>query len=179
MTMVSACFFFPLPLKMESTPCSFLPLKSSGKFLYPLKSSLPFKRDIWVPLKSYGDRGVRVKKIMLILFERSQWEETEAFYRISKLICVQRLSHSELRDFSRISYKKIRKSWNLGYFMQNLSGVAILVQFCWNLQQITLSYRLTNNLQCQIFDIFKFGFFIQFCTRKSLSKTLRRSLVQK
>ena len=50
--------------------------------------------------------GVRVKKSMLGSFERSPLGGTEAFYRMSKLICVQKLSHFEVRDFGRISYKK-------------------------------------------------------------------------
>ena len=83
---------------------------------------------------------------------------------MSKLIFVKKLLHFEVRDFSRISYKKIQKSWNLEHFMQNLSGVAILVQFCWNLHQITLSYRLTI-CSAKFLIIWKLAD-LCFCTKK-------------
>ena len=73
-------------------------------------------------LKAIG--GVRVKKSMLGSFERSPLGGTEAFYRMSKLICVQKLSHFEVCDFSRISYKKTDKIDILRYFTSNVS------QFC-------------------------------------------------
>ena len=88
-------------------------------------------------------RGVRVKKIMLSLFERSPWEGTEASYRMLKFNCVQKLLYFEVRGFGRISYKIVRKIWNLGYFTQNVSGIAIFVRFCWNLHHSILPYRQT------------------------------------
>ena len=85
-------------------------------------------------------RGVIV---ILSLFERSQWEETEAFYRMSKFNCVQKIFHFEFRKFGRISYRKIQKIWNLRYFTQNVSGVTSDVRFWWNLHQSVLTYRQT------------------------------------
>ena len=58
---------------------------------------------------SLGDRGVQVKKSMLGLFERSPWEGTDACYRMSKLILVQKLPHFEVCNFGGNSYKKIGK----------------------------------------------------------------------
>ena len=87
--------------------------------------------------------GVRVKKIMLSLFERYQREGTETFYRMQKFPRLQKLLHFKVRDFGRISFKKIRKIWKLGYFTQNVSVVTIFVQFCSNLHQSTLTYILT------------------------------------
>ena len=46
---------------------------------------------------------------MLGLFERSPRGGTEAFYRMSILIFIQKLSHFEVRDFGRIYYKKADK----------------------------------------------------------------------
>ena len=54
--------------------------------------------------------GVRVKKIILSLFERSSLGGTETFYGMSKFSSVQKLLHFEVRDFGMISYKKIRKT---------------------------------------------------------------------
>ena len=45
---------------------------------------------------------------MLSLFERYQREGTEAFYRMQKFPRLQKLLHFEVRDFGRISFKKIR-----------------------------------------------------------------------
>ena len=97
----------------------------------------------WYSWMCQGDRVVRVKRIMLSLFERSPRGGTEAFYGMSKFSRVQKLLHFEVRSFGRISYKKIRKIWNLEYFTQNVSGVAIFVQFCSNLHQSLLTYVLT------------------------------------
>ena len=72
--------------------------------------------------------GVQVKKSMLSSFERSPLGGTEAFYRMSKLICVQKLSHFEVRNFSRISYKKTDKIDILRYFTPNVSAPSIFVQ---------------------------------------------------
>ena len=48
------------------------------------------------------------QKSMLGLLEKSPLEETEAFYGMSKLIFVQKLTHFEVNDFGRISiYRKI------------------------------------------------------------------------
>ena len=49
------------------------------------------------------------------LFERSPLGGTNALYRMSKLIFVQKLSHFKVRDFGRISYKKIGEISILGY----------------------------------------------------------------
>ena len=111
-------------------------LQSQNNIIYKV-----IPRIINRTLKAIG--GVRVKKIMLSLFERSPWGGTEAFYGMSKFSRVQKLLHFEVRSFGRISYKKIGKIWNLEYFTQNVSGVAIFVQFCSNLHQSLLTYVLT------------------------------------
>ena len=49
------------------------------------------------------------KKNMLNLFEISQWEVEEAFYRMSKFCRLQKLLHFKVSDFGRISYKKFEK----------------------------------------------------------------------
>ena len=54
--------------------------------------------------------GVRVKKLMLILSQRtSQGGSEDSFYGIKILDFVQKLFHFEVRNFSRISYKKMWK----------------------------------------------------------------------
>ena len=78
---------------------------------------------------------------MLDLFERSKWGGTEAFYGISKLIFIQKLSHFEVRDFSRISYKKWTKIKILRYLTPNVSAPLIFVQISRNLHQMTTPYR--------------------------------------
>ena len=93
-------------------------------------------------IKAIG--GVRVKKSMLGLFERSPWGGTEAFYGMSILIFVQKLSHFEVRDFGRISYKKMDKIDILRYFTPNVSAPSIFVQISWNLHQMTTPYRWTK-----------------------------------
>ena len=52
---------------------------------------------------------------MFILFERSLLGETIPFYRMSKLIFVQKLSHFEGLDFAKISDEKIRTNsiWDI------------------------------------------------------------------
>ena len=88
-----------------------------------------FLKKVYVPFSLLkAIEGVRVKKIMLSLFERSPLGGTDAFYRISKLICVQKLSHFEVGDFSRISYKKTDKIDILRYFTPNVSAPSIFVQ---------------------------------------------------
>ena len=59
------------------------------------------------------------------LFERAPLGGTKAFYRMSKLIFVQKLLHFEVRNFGRISYKKMEKSQILRYFTPNVSGPSI------------------------------------------------------
>ena len=46
--------------------------------------------------------GVRVK----IIYERSLFRETDGFFRTLRFRSVQKLSHFEVRKFSRISYEK-------------------------------------------------------------------------
>ena len=65
--------------------------------------------------------GVCINKFMLILFDRSPWGKTSAFYGISKLIFVKKLSHFEVRDFDRISYKKHMENFNFGILYINLN----------------------------------------------------------
>ena len=65
---------------------------------------------------------------MLGLFERSPLGGTEAFYRMSKLIFIQKLLQFEVRDFGRISYKKTDKIDILRYFTPNVSAPSIFVQ---------------------------------------------------
>ena len=59
------------------------------------------------------------------LFERVPLGGTKAFHRMSKLIFVQKLLHFEVRDFGRISYKKMEKSQILRHFTPNVSGPSI------------------------------------------------------
>ena len=47
---------------------------------------------------------------------------------MSKLIFVQKLSHFEVRDFGRISYKKMDKIDILRYVKRNVSAPSIYVQ---------------------------------------------------
>ena len=82
--------------------------------------SIPMYQTQTLIINAIG--GVRVKKSMLALFERSPWGGEEAFYGMSKLIFVQKLSHFEVRDFGRISYKKTDKIDILRYFTPNLSS---------------------------------------------------------
>ena len=58
-------------------------------------------------IKAIG--GGQGQKIMLSLSYRTPQGGTEAFYGINIFDYVQKLSHFEVRDFGRISYKKIRK----------------------------------------------------------------------
>ena len=114
-----------------------------------------------------GNRGVRVKKSMLGSFERSPLGGTDAFYRISKLICVQKLSHFEVGDFSRISYKKTDKIDILRYFTPNVSAPSIFVQMSWNLHQMTTPYRGTK-LRRLFWKFWKLVILCQFCTNNGL-----------
>ena len=50
------------------------------------------------------------------LFERAPLGRTKAFYRMSKLIFVQKLLHFEVRDCGRISCKKNGKKSNFEIF---------------------------------------------------------------
>ena len=59
--------------------------------------------------------GGQGQKIHVGLIEKSPWGGTNAFYEISELILVQKLSHFEVDDLGRISYKKGKISI-LGYF---------------------------------------------------------------
>ena len=54
--------------------------------------------------------GVRVKKVMLSLFERTHQGEKDAFYRMKISFRVQKLSQFEDRKFRCISYKKDGKN---------------------------------------------------------------------
>jgi len=56
-----------------------------------------------------GDRGGPGQNFHFKLFERSPLGGTKAFYRMSKLIFVQKLLHFEVRNFGKISYKKWKK----------------------------------------------------------------------
>ena len=85
--------------------------------------------------------GVRVKKFMLILSKRSSWGGTNTFYGKSKLIFVQKLSHFEIHDIGRISYKKIGKISILGYFIWIWTSLSIFVLWSWNLHHIFLISR--------------------------------------
>ena len=109
------------------------------------------RKNQWAVSEIFKAIGGQGQKIMLSLFERSPRAWTEAFYGMSKFSRVQKLLHFEVRDFGRISYKKIWQIWNLKYFTQNVSGVAIFVRFCSNLHQSPLTYILT----IWIFDILK------------------------
>ena len=79
--------------------------------------------------------GVRVKKIMLSFFERSQYGGKDAFYGIKISYRVQKLSQFKVRKFRSVSYKKDEKNWNLGYFTQNVSTTAVQARSWWNLDQ--------------------------------------------
>ena len=78
-------------------------LQSQNNIIYKV-----IPRIINRTLKAIG--GVRVKKIMLSLFERSLRGGTEAFYGMSKFSRVQKLLYFEVWDIGRISYKKYEKS---------------------------------------------------------------------
>ena len=59
-------------------------------------------------LKAIG--GVRVKKIMLSFFERSQYGGKDAFYGIKISYRVQKLSQFKARKFRSVSHKKDEKN---------------------------------------------------------------------
>ena len=61
----------------------------------------------------------------------------EAFYGMSKLIFVQKLSHFEVRDFGRISYKKMDKIEILRYFTPKVSAPLIS-------DQMTIKYGIKS-----------------------------------
>ena len=67
--------------------------------------------------------GVRVK--IFILSYLKELGGTKAFYRMSKLIFVQKLLHFKVRNFGRISYKKMKKSQILRYITPNVSQPSI------------------------------------------------------
>ena len=91
-------------------------------------------------------KGELILNILLYLsWISSKCMSMIAFYRMSKLIFVQRLSHFEIRDFGRISYKRIRKIWNLGYCH---NCCPILLKFAPDHPYID-----TNNLYISNFDI--------------------------
>ena len=79
----------------------------------------------------------RVKNPSWAHFERSPLGGTEAFYGMLKLNFVQKLSHFEVRDFGRISYRKTDKIDILRYFTPKVSAPSIFVQISWNLLQMT------------------------------------------
>ena len=81
---------------------------------------------------------------MLGSFERSPLEGTEAFYRMSKLICAQKLSHLEVGNFSRTSYKKTDIIDILRYVTTSVSAPLIFVQMSWKLHQMITRYRGTK-----------------------------------
>ena len=91
----------------------------------------------------------------------------EAFYRMLKLIFVQKLLQFEFRDFGRVSFKKTDKIGILRYFTPNVSPPSIYVQITWNLHQISTSYRETK-LRELFFGILKIGDFKQLKHEKRL-----------
>ena len=101
---------------------------------------------------------------MLTLFERSLWGGTNAFYGMSKLIFVQKLSHFEVRDFGRISYKKTDKIDILRYFTPNVSAPSIFVQISWDLHQMTSSYWEIK-LRRIFWKFWKLAILCYFCTK--------------
>ena len=78
---------------------------------------------------------------------------------MSKLICFQKLTHFEVDNFGRISYKKTDKIDIFKHFTSNVTAPPILVKISWNLQQITTPYRQTklrrflNNLENLQFNV--------------------------
>ena len=111
---------------------------------------------------------------MLGLFKRSLWGGTEAFYGMSKLIFVQKLSHFEFPDFGRISYKKTDKIDILRYFTPNVSAPSIFVQISWNLHQMTTPYR-GPKLRRLFWKFWKLAILCHFCTKNSLNLVILRS----
>ena len=98
---------------------------------------------------------------------------------MSKLICVQKLSHFEVRDFSRISYKKTDKIDILRYFTPNVSAPSIFVQISWNLHQMTTPYR-GPKLRRLFWKFWKLAILCHFCTKNGLNLgILRPFFVQK
>ena len=73
-----------------------------------------------------------VKKSMLGLFERSQLGRTKAFYRMSKLICVQKLSQFEDWNFGKISCKgkKLTFYYILYKMYRHLQFLSKLAEIC-------------------------------------------------
>ena len=98
-----------------------------------------FEKNLDLGIKAIG--GVRVKKSMSGSFERSPLGGTEAFYRMSKLICVQKLSHFEVRKISRICYKKGCENWIFGCFTYFWTTFAFGVQSSWNLEHSFYTWR--------------------------------------
>ena len=110
---------------------------------------------------------------MLGSFERSPLGGTETFYRMSKLICVQKLSHFEVRNFSRISYKKMDKIDISRYFTPNVSAPSIFVQISWNLHQMTTPYR-GPKLRRLFWKFWKLAILCQFFTKNGLKMAIFR-----
>ena len=76
-------------------------------------------------IKGMGGRWGPGQNFHFELFERAPLGGTNALHRMSKLIIVQKLSHFEVCNFGRISYKKMEKSQILRYFTPNVSGPSI------------------------------------------------------
>ena len=72
-------------------------------------------------MQSLRQMGVRVKTLVLRLFEKSQWQDTKAFYIASKFISVQELEHFQIWDFGSISSGKIDKIKILKYLTPNVN----------------------------------------------------------
>ena len=70
----------------------------------------------WLKMTFKAIGGVRVKKSCWPHLKDLQRKGTDAFYWMSKFSHVQKLLHFEVRNFGRISYKKMRKIWIFGYF---------------------------------------------------------------
>ena len=64
--------------------------------------------------------GVRVK-IFILSYLKELLGGTKAFYRMSKSIFVQKLLHFEVRNFGRISYKKMGKFGDEFAFSEKMS----------------------------------------------------------
>ena len=88
-----------------------------------------FRSPPWETFHSVkGDRGGLDQNFLFDLIERAPLGETKAFYRMSKLIFVQKLSYFEVCDIGRISYKKTAKIDILRYFTPKVSAPSIFVQ---------------------------------------------------
>ena len=79
--------------------------------------------------------GGQGQKMMLGLFERSQWGGNNAFYRMKKFLSVQKLSTFKIRNFSTNSYKFAQKSWIFRNFAQIVSPPWIFDQISSNLHK--------------------------------------------